>query len=137
LGFGRHEWEGIIMRYESFLKRAQGLGSAKSGVYHWLLQRITAFALIPLGLWFVGFFLLLLSAPYPEAIHFFSSPWTVTLAISFIIVLFYHASLSMQVIWEDYVPHELTRWCLVMGTHLLSFFLAILSILSILKIYLT
>lgn len=125
------------MKYESSLKRAQGLGSAKSGVHHWLIQRITAIALIPLGLWFVGFFLLFLTSSYEEAHAAFLSPWTVALAISFVIALFYHASLGMQVIWEDYVPHELTRWALIMGTHLFCSFLAILSIISILKIFLT
>lgn len=124
------------MKYESSLKQAQGLGTSKNGVHHWIFQRISAIALIPLGLWFVGVFVVLLPAPYMEVIHFFSSPWTVTLAISFIIVLFYHGSISMQVIWEDYVPQELLRWALVMGTHLFCSFLAILSIISVLKVYL-
>ena len=35
------------------LGRAIGLGSAKEGVEHWWLQRITAVALVPLTLWFV------------------------------------------------------------------------------------
>lgn len=125
------------MKYESSLKQAQGLGSAKGGVYHWLLQRITAIVLIPLGLWFVGFFLFQVTSSYEEAYVAFLSPWTVTLAISFIIALFYHASLGMQVIWEDYVPHRLAHWTLIMGTHLFCSFLAILSIISVLKIFLT
>lgn len=125
------------MKYESSLKQAQGLGSAKSGVHHWLLQRITAITLIPLGLWFVGFFLLLLTSSYEDAHAAFLSPWTMALAVSFIIALFYHASLGMQVIWEDYVPHKLARWTLIMGTHLLCSFLAILSLISILKVFLT
>ena len=32
----------------------RGLGSAKEGVGHWWAQRLTALALIPLALWFVG-----------------------------------------------------------------------------------
>jgi succinate dehydrogenase / fumarate reductase membrane anchor subunit len=35
------------------LGRAVGLGSAKEGVEHWWLQRITAVALVPLSFWFV------------------------------------------------------------------------------------
>ena len=124
------------MKYESSLKQAQGLGSAKSGVHHWLLLRITAIALIPLGLWFVGFFLFLITSSYEEACVAFLSPWTVALSISFIIALFYHASLGIQVIWEDYVPHGLTRWILVIGTRLFCFFLTVLSIISILKVFL-
>lgn len=124
------------MKYESSLKRAQGLGSAKSGVHHWLLHRITAIALIPLGLWFVGFFLFLITSSYEEAYAAFLSPWTVALAISFIIALFYHASLGIQVILEDYIHHRLTCWMLIIGTRLFCFFLTVLSIISILKVFL-
>src|SRR6267378_1423986 len=40
-------------RLRSPLGRAIGLGSAKEGVEHWWLQRVTAVALVPLTLWFV------------------------------------------------------------------------------------
>ena len=34
------------------LKNARGLGSAKDGTHHWIVQRLTAVALIPLVIWF-------------------------------------------------------------------------------------
>jgi succinate dehydrogenase / fumarate reductase membrane anchor subunit len=34
--------------------RAVGLASAKAGSQHWLAQRVTAVALVPLTLWFVA-----------------------------------------------------------------------------------
>src|SRR5258708_28805317 len=40
-------------RMRSPVGRAIGLGSAKEGVEHWWLQRITAVALVPLSFWFV------------------------------------------------------------------------------------
>lgn len=125
------------MKYESNLRRAQGLGSAKSGVYHWLAQRITAIALIPLGVWFVGGFIVLLTAPFEEARAWFLSPWRVTLVTSFILVLFYHGALGMQVIWEDYISNDLTRWCLIVATKLFSLLMSLLAIVSILKIFLS
>ena len=33
------------------LARVRGLGSAKDGVHHWWMQRLTAVALVPLVLW--------------------------------------------------------------------------------------
>ena len=33
------------------LSRARGLGSAREGVEHWWVQRVTAAALVPLMLW--------------------------------------------------------------------------------------
>jgi succinate dehydrogenase / fumarate reductase membrane anchor subunit len=41
------------MSLRSPLSQARGLGSAKDGVHHWWMQRLTAMALIPLSLWFV------------------------------------------------------------------------------------
>ena len=43
----------MTSRMRSPLGRALGLGSAKEGVEHWWLQRITAAALVPLSVWFV------------------------------------------------------------------------------------
>ena len=36
------------------LRQVLGLGSAKSGVHHWWLQRLTSIALVPLSIWFAG-----------------------------------------------------------------------------------
>ena len=40
--------------HRTALGRARGLGSAKEGVAHWWVQRVTALLLIPLVLWFVA-----------------------------------------------------------------------------------
>ncbi len=124
------------MKFESNLRRAQGLGSAKSGLHHWIGQRITAIALIPLGVWFVGAFIVLFPASFEIAYTWFSSPWNVTLAIFFIVVLFYHGYLGLQTILEDYISHELIRGSLILTTKLLSGLLALLAIVSIIKIFL-
>lgn len=127
---------GALMRFESNLRRAHGLGSAKSGIQHWIAQRLTAIALIPLGVWFVWTFILLLTAPFEEAHAWFSTPWTATLAIFFVLTLFYHGALGLQVVWEDYIPHELTKWCVIVATKFISLFLSLLAIVSIFKIFL-
>ncbi len=124
------------MKLETNLRRALGLGSAKSGLHHWIAQRITAVALIPLSLWFVGVFIKLLSAPFPVVVHCFSSPWTVTFSILLIVALFYHGYLGLHVIWKDYISHDLTRWILDLSTKFLSFFMALLAIVSLFKIFL-
>ena len=54
--------------------RARGLGSAKSGVHHFWMQRVSAVALIPLTLWFVFSVAQLSAGSYPEALHWVSSP---------------------------------------------------------------
>ena len=42
------------LRDESVLRRVRHLGSARDGLQEWRLQRRTALALIPLGLYFVA-----------------------------------------------------------------------------------
>jgi succinate dehydrogenase / fumarate reductase, membrane anchor subunit len=125
----------VAMKFESELHRAQGLGPAKKGVSHWIAQRVTAISLVPLGIWFVGSFIGLSTASFDQAHLWLASPWSVSLAILFVFTMFYHGMLGMQVIWEDYVPHERTRWGLILFTKFLSILFAFLATLSILKIY--
>jgi succinate dehydrogenase / fumarate reductase membrane anchor subunit len=122
------------MTFESDLHKAEGLGSAKSGVNHWIMQRVTALALIPLGIWFVGYFTVILTSPYELAQSWLKSPWSAALSILFIYALFYHGYLGMQVIFEDYVQDEKRKWALIIATKFISIMAALLSILSILKV---
>jgi succinate dehydrogenase / fumarate reductase membrane anchor subunit len=116
------------------MRKARGLGSAQSGVGHWWTQRVTAVALVALGIWFVILVLGLLHADYATARATVARPWNALLLVAFIIATFWHAVLGMQVVIEDYVH---TRWLEV--TSLLAIkFLAVLgglaSVLAVLRI---
>jgi succinate dehydrogenase / fumarate reductase membrane anchor subunit len=89
------------------LQRARGLGSAKEGVGHWWTQRLTAMALVLLGIWFVVLVLGLLHADYATARAAIGKPWNALLLIVFLVAMFWHAVLGLQVVIEDYVH---TRW---------------------------
>jgi succinate dehydrogenase / fumarate reductase membrane anchor subunit len=108
------------------LKRARGLGSAQFGVSHWWTQRVTAAALIVLTLWFVSLVLGLLHADYAVARVAVGKPWNAVLLIAFVVTVFWHAVLGLQVVIEDYV-HK--RW---KGVALLVAikFIAVLSVLG-------
>ena len=88
-------------------KRAAGLGSAKSGMHHWLAQRLTAVALVPLILWFLVSAVLLYNRPFADAIQYVSNPFNAIAGILFIAAGFYHSALGIQVIIEDYVHGSL------------------------------
>jgi len=124
------------MKFATDLHFARGLGSAKSGLHHWIAQRVTALALIPLSLWFVYAFIVLITAPYDYARAWLSSPWAVTLSSLFIIFMFYHGYLGIRVIVEDYVPQTLIKWALIIGTKIFSVLMTVLGIISILKVFL-
>lgn len=85
------------------LARARGLGSAKDGVHHWWMQRLTAIALALLTPWFLWLLLSLRSAGYAAIGVSLARPYNMILLIAFVIALFWHARLGLQVVIEDYV----------------------------------
>ena len=93
----------------SDLARARGLGSAKEGVQHWWAQRLTALALIPLGLWFVAGLIAHLGLDQAAAAAWLRRPVVLGLTALLIVALFHHAQLGLQVVIEDYVAHEATK----------------------------
>lgn len=90
------------------LKVARGLGSSKTGVRHWWVQRVTAIALVPLSIWFL-FVLggMLHAADYAAVMAMVAQPVHALCLIVFSVCLFWHGALGLQVIIEDYVH---TRW---------------------------
>jgi succinate dehydrogenase / fumarate reductase, membrane anchor subunit len=108
------------------LKRARGLGSAQFGVGHWWTQRVTAAALIVLGVWLVVLVLGLMHSDYATARASIAKPWNAVLLIAFLISAFWHAVLGLQVVIEDYVH---TRWKEIVLLVAIKF-LAVLSVLA-------
>ncbi|PID67010.1 MAG: succinate dehydrogenase, hydrophobic membrane anchor protein [Gammaproteobacteria bacterium] len=125
-------------RFRTPLKIAKGHGSAKSGTGHWINQRVTAIALVPLVFLFVCTLMTLLTAQsYEEVAMRLSNPFWATALIVFILVGFYHGALGIQVILEDYVAAEMPKMLLLIGLRLAAGFLAVLGTLSVLFIALS
>ncbi len=119
------------------LKIARGLGSAQAGVEHWWTQRVTAAALVLLGIWFVVTVLCLLNADYATARAAVAKPWNALLLIAFVLTMFWHAVLGLQVVIEDYVH---TRWkevVLLVAIKFLAVLGALAGVLAVLRIALT
>lgn len=105
------------------LKRARGLGSAKDGTGHFLWQRITAIALVLLGVYLLGLLLGLGGAGYDRAHAIVANPLNATLLVAFLIAMFWHAKLGVQVVIEDYVHTPL----LAGAAHLANIFVCALA----------
>ena len=82
---------------------ARGLGSAKDGVGHWWLQRLTAMALLLLSPWFGWLVLGLIGADHYSVRQTLAEPLNASLLLAFVLSLFWHAQLGLQVVIEDYV----------------------------------
>ena len=116
------------------LGRAIGLGAAKEGVEHWWAQRISSVALVPLSLWFVSAMIGLVGADLETMQNWVAQPLPAILLVLLLIALFYHTSLGLQVIVEDYVHTELATLGLVIAVRLLCFGFAVAGIFAVLGI---
>jgi succinate dehydrogenase / fumarate reductase, membrane anchor subunit len=119
------------------LKVARGLGSSQSGVGHWWSQRVTAAALVLLGVWFVATVLCLLHADYTTARATVAKPWNALLLIAFVVTMFWHAVLGLQVVIEDYVHVRWKEVALMVAIKFLAVLGALASVLAVLRIALT
>jgi succinate dehydrogenase membrane anchor subunit len=91
------------MSLRSPLGKVLGTGSAKEGVHHWWLQRLTSIALVPLTIWFVVSLLSLPSFEHVTVVSWMAQESTALLLILFILVATWHSQLGVRVVVEDYV----------------------------------
>ncbi len=83
-----------------------GSNMIKSATSHWLLQRITAVILIPLSFKFIIFLNLCLHAPYQETKAWLASTGNLVWIFVWLLAVFYHAALGLQVVVEDYIGNR-------------------------------
>ena len=124
------------LRDESVLRRVRQLGSAHNGVHEWQLQRWTALALIPLGLYFVISMLRLAKSDQVTAAAWLASPVPALLVILFVLAVLGHALVGLRSVLMDYV-HGNARLnvadLLLRGATIV---LGAASILAVLKLFL-
>jgi succinate dehydrogenase / fumarate reductase membrane anchor subunit len=116
------------------LKKVRGLGSARSGVGHWWVQRLTALALIPLALWFVWHAVGLLGADLRLARDFVGAPVNAVLLVLSVITLFWHSFLGVQVVIEDYVHGEARRLVTLVVLKFIHIILAAAGVFAVLSV---
>ena len=91
------------MSLKSPLGRVLGLGSAGTGTEHWLGQRLSAVAMVPLTLWFALSLLALPAMDFPVVSAWVAEPLHAVLLVLLVAALVYHSSLGTQVVAEDYL----------------------------------
>jgi succinate dehydrogenase / fumarate reductase membrane anchor subunit len=122
------------MHYRTPLSRVLGLGSAQKGTHHWWMQRVTAVALIPLSFFAINLLNLSFSVPYKETVAWLATPLHATFIVAWLLAVFYHAALGLQVVIEDYVAVESTKIIAIWTVNLVFFLLAVAGVLAVLRI---
>ena len=122
------------MKLRAPLGLVLGLGTAKEGTSHWWGQRLSAVALLFLGLWFA--FSLTTSSDFSHAavIAAIERPINGILLLLLIVTLGHHSYLGIQVVIEDYVHApgvKVLALVLSRFTHVLLVTAAVYAILKI------
>lgn len=122
------------MSLQSPLARALGKGSAGKGTGHWWTQRVTAVALVPLGLWFVFSLTSLPSYLYGDVAMWLRRPWNAVLLLALVLAMIWHSRLGIQVVLEDYVHGEGAKAAALVISTLLHMLLAVTLVFAIAKV---
>lgn len=122
------------MSLRSPLRSVTGLGSARGGAGHWYAQRVTAVALVLLGLWLVFSLATLGGASHERVVAWLSSPFNSALAVLLVLTSAWHALLGLQVVIEDYVADKGTRTAALLAVKFALTVAAVVGVLAVLRI---
>jgi succinate dehydrogenase / fumarate reductase membrane anchor subunit len=121
------------MSLRSPLAKVLGHGSAKEGVHHWWMQRLTSIALVPLTVWFVVSLLSLPSYDHSTIVAWMGQLWTAVFLILLVLTATWHSQLGVRVVVEDYV-HGGTKTLTLTLVTFLHAVVAVAGMLAILKV---
>ncbi|MFM7397307.1 MAG: succinate dehydrogenase, hydrophobic membrane anchor protein [Gammaproteobacteria bacterium] len=125
------------MSLRSPLGKVLGRGSAKQGVGHWWVQRVTAIALIPLTLWF-AFQVVHLPLSDQDAVReWIAAGFNPVWLLLFIGAVAWHSSLGVQVVIEDYVPNKGMKVAALLASTFLHVVVAVAGSYAVLRIAFT
>ncbi len=122
------------MSLRSPLGRVLGLGSAKDGTSHWWGQRVSAVALLLLGIWFAWMLATMSGFSHAEAAAFIAQPVNSVLLLLLTASMAYHSYLGIQVVIEDYVHAPGVKVVSLLLSRFAHVLLAVAAIYAILKI---
>ena len=101
----------------------------------WILHRVSAVILVPLFSWFYFSLISLSEKNYQEATYFFENPLFKIQIIALFFIGFFHAKISLNEIFEDYIHNKKTKDVANILALILSIIIpVIILILLILKI---
>ena len=116
------------------LGRVRGLGSARHGAHHWLLQRFTAVGNILGGLFLAFSLALQPTHDFAAMKDWVASPLPALVLALFIPNVFWHARHGLQILVDDYVHDAGNHLALTIVLNILAIAGAGLGVLSVLRL---
>jgi succinate dehydrogenase / fumarate reductase membrane anchor subunit len=115
------------------LGQVLGLGSAKAGTEHWWQQRVSAIAGIPLVVFLIVYLLAYRGASRADIVASMHNPFVAILMGLTIANLVWHMRLGLQVVIEDYVHTDHTKYALLLLNTFFAVLMAVAGLYAILK----
>ena len=122
------------MTLRSPLGTVLGSGSAKDGTGHWWAQRISAVALVILGLWFLVALQMLDGLDHQHISTWVAQPFNSVMLALLAATLAYHSAIGLQVVIEDYVHGPTVKFISLILNKFIHVFLAAAALIAILRI---
>ena len=116
------------------LGRVRGYGAAKSGTGHFIAQRLTALANIPLTIAAVLIVISLIGHNHAAVVQILGSSPVAIIMLLFILSATYHMKIGMQVIIEDYVHDEAAKYGLLVLSTFFAIVVGFSAVYAILKL---
>ena len=116
------------------LGQVLGLGTAKDGTSHWWGQRVSAVALMFLGLWFAWSLAVTPDFSHAAVVAEIGRPINSILLLLLSVTLGYHSYLGIQVVIEDYVHAPGLKVAILILSRFAHILLVAAAVFAILKI---
>ncbi|MBC6413310.1 MAG: succinate dehydrogenase, hydrophobic membrane anchor protein [Chromatiales bacterium] len=122
------------MHLRTPLSRAKGLGSAKEGIGHWWMQRVSSLFLIPLIVWGALMIASLGDYSHRNFTNWLSEPVNAILMMLLLVTGCYHAALGLQVVVEDYVHKVSLKLMSIIMIYFSLFILTVVGVFAVVEI---
>ena len=116
------------------LGRVRHLGSAHHGTRAFWHQRLTSVANVPLTIAVIVIVMGMLGRNHAAVVQILGSTFVSITLILFVLSSVYHMWIGMQVIIEDYVHHEISKFAMLMANTFFSIAVGLAAVYAIFKL---
>jgi len=116
------------------LGRVRHLGSAHHGTRAFWHQRLTSVANVPLTIAVIVIVMGMLGRNHAAVVQILGSTFVSITLILFVLSSVYHMWIGMQVIIEDYVHHENSKFAMLMANTFFSIAVGLAAVYAIFKL---
>jgi succinate dehydrogenase / fumarate reductase membrane anchor subunit len=121
-------------KYRTAARRVRGLGAARTGTSHFIMQRVTSVALMVLTMAFIVIVVGMLGRNHAAVVQILASPLVAILLLLFIAASVYHMWIGMQEIIIDYVHDDVPKFAALLGNSFFCVLAGVVSIFALLRI---